>query len=98
MALRRSLLLIAALAVAAAPPARASAGPVSVPRVLTATYFDISPSPSADVGLNHYVVMANLRYAIYDKNGVLVSGPFVNNLIWTGFRREVERLEIVGSV
>ncbi len=43
------------------------------------------PSPSGDVGLNHYVLMSNLRSAIYNKAGALIAGPFNNNVIWAGF-------------
>ena len=43
------------------------------------------PSPSADVGRNHYVVMANVRTMIFNKSGTAVLGPFNNNVIWAGF-------------
>lgn len=45
----------------------------------------LPPSPSADVGPNHYVLMANLQMAIFNKAGTLLSGPFNNNVIWAGF-------------
>ena len=43
------------------------------------------PDTDGDVGPNHYFQMINLSYAIYDKNGNLVHGPFDNQTIWEGF-------------
>jgi hypothetical protein len=43
------------------------------------------PDPVGDVGPNHYVAMANLTFAIYDKSGNLLLGPLNNNTLWAGF-------------
>jgi hypothetical protein len=43
------------------------------------------PDPNGDVGPNHYVAMANLRFAIYSKAGALLFGPVNNNTLWAGF-------------
>src|SRR5262245_13477057 len=43
------------------------------------------PDPVADVGPNHYVIMANLTFTIYDKSGNLLLGPLNNNTLWQGF-------------
>lgn len=45
------------------------------------------PSPSMDVGPDHVVVMANARFAIFDKSGsgVALLGPVANNTLWAGF-------------
>jgi len=43
------------------------------------------PDPVGDVGPNHYVAMANLRFAIYSKAGALLFGPVNNNTLWAGF-------------
>lgn len=43
------------------------------------------PDPIGDVGPNHYVVMSNLFFQIYDKSGVSVFGPAANNTLWDGF-------------
>ncbi len=43
------------------------------------------PDPVAAVGLDHVVVMANVRYAIYNKAGALLVGPANSNTLWSGF-------------
>ena len=43
------------------------------------------PDPVGDVGPNHYVAMANVHFAVYDKSGTLLYGPFANNTLWSGF-------------
>jgi hypothetical protein len=43
------------------------------------------PDPVGDVGPNHYVEMINLVYAVYDKNGNLVSGPNALGDLWQGY-------------
>jgi len=43
------------------------------------------PSPSGDVGPNHYVEMVNLAFAVYNKQGSLVMGPFPIGALWEGF-------------
>jgi hypothetical protein len=43
------------------------------------------PDPNGDVGPNHYVMMANTRFAIYSKTGTLLFGPVNINTLWAGF-------------
>jgi len=43
------------------------------------------PDPNGEVGLNHYVAMANVHFAIYSKTGTLLYGPVANNTLWAGF-------------
>lgn len=43
------------------------------------------PDPIGDVGPNHYVVMSNLFFQIFDKSGVSAFGPAANNTLWTDF-------------
>ena len=43
------------------------------------------PDPVGDVGLNHYVEMVNLVFAIYDKSGNLLLGPVDTGTLWDGF-------------
>ncbi len=46
------------------------------------------PDPVGDVGPNHYVEMVNLAFAVYDKQGNLLSGPFAIGDLWAGFAVE----------
>ncbi|MGV6851384.1 MAG: hypothetical protein ACWA5R_04290 [bacterium] len=48
------------------------------------------PDPVGDIGPNHYVVMSNLFFEIYDRSGTSVFGPAANNTIWSGFGGECE--------
>ena len=43
------------------------------------------PDPNGAVGPNHVVVMDNLSYQIFNKSGVSVLGPALNNTLWAGF-------------
>ena len=43
------------------------------------------PDPVGDVGPNHYVAMANVRFQIFDKTGASLYGPANNNTLWSGF-------------
>jgi len=43
------------------------------------------PDPVGDVGPNHYVEMANLVFAVYDKSGNLLLGPVDTGILWDGF-------------
>lgn len=43
------------------------------------------PDPVGEVGPNHFVVMCNLRFQIYNKTGSSVFGPANNNTLWSGF-------------
>lgn len=43
------------------------------------------PDPVGDVGPRHYVEMVNLAYAVYDKEGHLMAGPFAIGDLWAGF-------------
>jgi len=48
--------------------------------------FRVNPPDSVgDVGLNHYVEMVNLAFAIYDKSGNLLLGPVDTGTLWSGF-------------
>lgn len=42
------------------------------------------PDTIGDVGLNHYVQMVNVSFAVYDKNGNLLSGPHPIKQLWAG--------------
>ncbi len=48
------------------------------------------PDPVGDVGPNHYVVMSNLVFEIFDKTGTSVMGPTNNNTVWAGFGGDCE--------
>jgi hypothetical protein len=43
------------------------------------------PDPVGAVGPNHYVEMDNVSFAVYDKQGHLVSGPTLTGDLWQGF-------------
>jgi hypothetical protein len=43
------------------------------------------PDPNGEVGLNHYVEMINLVFAVYDKAGNLLLGPIDTGTLWAGF-------------
>ena len=43
------------------------------------------PDPVGDVGPNHYVEMINLAFAVYDKQGNMLSGPTAIGDLWAGF-------------
>jgi len=43
------------------------------------------PDPVGAVGPNHYVAMANTRFAVYDKSGTLLMGPSTIKTLWSGF-------------
>ena len=44
------------------------------------------PDSVGEVGPNHYVVMSNLRFAVYPKTGgAPLFGPVANNTLWAGF-------------
>jgi hypothetical protein len=43
------------------------------------------PDTNGDVGPDHYVQWVNLSFAIWDKNGTLLSGPHAGNTLWSGF-------------
>ena len=42
------------------------------------------PDPSGDVGPNHYVQMVNVRYQVWNKNGISLLGPLNISTIWNG--------------
>ena len=46
------------------------------------------PDPNGEVGLNHYVEMINLVFAIYSKTGTLLLGPVDTGTLWSGFAIE----------
>jgi hypothetical protein len=43
------------------------------------------PDTTGDVGPDHYVQWVNLSFAIFDKSGGLLGGPFNGNVLWAGF-------------
>ncbi len=43
------------------------------------------PDPVGDVGPNHYVAMANVRFQVFNKDGSNAYGPANNNTLWSGF-------------
>ena len=42
------------------------------------------PDPAGDVGPNNYMQIVNCRYAIYNKSGVKLVGPYNTSQIWNG--------------
>jgi hypothetical protein len=44
----------------------------------------IPPDTDGDVGPNHYFQVVNVQYAIYNKSGVKVFGPYLNSSIFQG--------------
>lgn len=46
------------------------------------------PDPVGDVGLNHYVEMVNLVFAVYSKTGTLLLGPMDTGTLWLDFAIE----------
>jgi len=46
------------------------------------------PDPVGDVGMNHYVAMVNLVFAVYSKTGQLLYGPAAIGTLWQGFAVE----------
>ena len=45
----------------------------------------LPPDTEGDVGPDHYFQMINLSFAIYDKAGNLLHGPYDNSTLWDGF-------------
>ena len=45
----------------------------------------LPPDTTGDVGPNHYVQWVNLSYAVFDKTGGVLAGPFNGNALWAGF-------------
>jgi hypothetical protein len=43
------------------------------------------PDPVGDVGPNHYVEMINLAFAVFDKQGAMLTGPTAIGDLWAGF-------------
>jgi hypothetical protein len=43
------------------------------------------PDTNGEVGLNHYVEMINLLFAVYSKTGTLLLGPVDTGSLWAGF-------------
>jgi hypothetical protein len=52
----------------------------------------LPPDTEGAVGPNHYVQVVNLSFAVYDKAGNLLSGPFNTSSLWTGFGGPCETL------
>ncbi len=43
------------------------------------------PDTDGDVGLNNYIQMINLSFAVYNKSGTKIYGPVANSTLWSGF-------------
>ena len=43
------------------------------------------PDPNGDVGPNHFVVMGNLQFQVFNKTGTSLLGPANINTLWAGF-------------
>jgi hypothetical protein len=43
------------------------------------------PDTNGAVGPNHYVQWVNTSFAVFNKSGALVYGPFAGNTLWSGF-------------
>ncbi len=43
------------------------------------------PDNSGAAGLNQYVEVVNVKYAVYSKTGTLLLGPLNTNTLWSGF-------------
>ena len=73
------------------PVVQTTVGPHMIPApLITFDGFDnqltyTPPDPVGDVGPNHYVAMSNVHFAVYDKSGNLLYGPYPNNTLWSGF-------------
>jgi len=48
----------------------------------------LPPDPNGDVGPNHYFQTVNSHFAIYDKSGTLLMGPYSIDSLWAGFTGE----------
>ena len=44
----------------------------------------VPPDTHGDVGFNHYFQVVNCAYAIYNKSGGKIFGPFGNSTVWAG--------------
>jgi hypothetical protein len=44
----------------------------------------VPPDTHGDVGPNHYFQVVNASYAVYNKSGVKLIGPFNNSTVWSG--------------
>ncbi|HMB61309.1 MAG TPA: hypothetical protein VKN35_15455, partial [Xanthomonadales bacterium] len=74
-----------------APVVQGSKGPVIIPAPTVSfngppNLSGVSPpDPVGDIGPDHYVVMSNLFFEVYDRVGNSVFGPAANNTLWSGF-------------
>jgi hypothetical protein len=68
---------------------KVGAGEIPSPSAGFDTVNGLGPNPPdsvGDVGPNHYVVMSNLRFAVFPKTGgAPLLGPLNNNTLWAGF-------------
>ena len=44
----------------------------------------VPPDTYGEVGPNHFFQVVNCSYAIYNKSGVKIAGPFSNSSVWSG--------------
>lgn len=73
-------------AVTAAPsPAFTFEGPSNADNFNAFGFRVNPPDPVGDVGMQHYVAMTNLTFAIYTKTGTPLYGPADTGTLWQGF-------------
>ncbi|MFQ6611443.1 MAG: hypothetical protein ACE5D7_11710, partial [Fidelibacterota bacterium] len=46
------------------------------------------PDPNGDIGPDHYFQTVNTHFAIYDRSGTLLMGPYSIDSLWAGFTGE----------
>ena len=67
----------------AVQPVRAFDGLTNLDNVATWGGMVAPPDTDGAVGPNHYIQMANLVWAVYDKDtGAILGGPYPNNALW----------------
>lgn len=75
-----------------APTAAGTASPTGAAPVALGASFEgipatgfLPPDVSGSVGPNHYILMVNVAFAIFDKQGNTLAGPAPINALWAGF-------------
>lgn len=75
-----------------ASTAAGTTGPIGTAPVALGASFEgipatgfLPPDVSGAVGPNHYILMVNVAFAIFDKQGNTLAGPAPINALWTGF-------------
>lgn len=72
------------------PVVQSTLGPMEIPAPIVSfdgpnTTGATPPDPNGEVGPNHYVVMSNVSFQIFNKTGTSLYGPALNNTLWAGF-------------